>query len=192
MFVVILVVLLITMSITPVVEAAEIIKGKSYKYNGRGLVIFKTENAAKWMNVLSSGKKWLNPGSTIKVLKISGNAVKIADNQYININAINKKKFDPLVEEIKVKEIKLDKQEITIKISNEPEYEQLIATIEPNNATNKNIKWESTNSKVATVDQNGLVKGIKSGNAIIKAISADGQKVSECSVVVKQTATGVT
>ena len=191
-FVVILLVLLITMSVMPVVQAAEVEVNEEYKYKGTGLLIFKTESAAKIMNIFKSTNKWLAPGSTIKVLKRSGNAVKIGENQYININSINKNKFELLAKEIKVKEIKLDKQEVTIKISNEPEYEQLIATIEPNNATNKNIKWESTNTKVATVDQNGLVKGIKKGDAIIKAISSDGKIVSECSVVVKQRATGVT
>lgn len=43
--------------------------------------------------------------------------------------------------------------------------------ITPNNATFKTIEFTSSNSNVATVDQNGVVKGIKEGEVIITAIT---------------------
>ena len=62
---------------------------------------------------------------------------------------------------------------------------QLIATVGPNNATNTAVVWESNNTEVATVDQNGLVTAINVGKANITATAADGSGiVGTCSVTV--------
>ncbi len=37
---------------------------------------------------------------------------------------------------------------------------QLTATVQPNNATNKNVTWSSSNNAIATVDNNGLVTAV--------------------------------
>lgn len=50
---------------------------------------------------------------------------------------------------------------------------QLTAVVAPDNATNKEITWSSTDEAVATVDQNGLVTGIAEGEATITVV-ADG------------------
>ena len=49
----------------------------------------------------------------------------------------------------------------------------LIATVKPDNATDKTIKWTSSNSSVASVDQNGSVTAIGGGNATISATVGD-------------------
>lgn len=46
------------------------------------------------------------------------------------------------------------------------------ATISPNNATNKNVRWESSNEKVAVVEGN-TITAYQAGTAVIKAISKD-------------------
>ena len=61
----------------------------------------------------------------------------------------------------------------------------LIATVEPNNATNRNVTWESSNTSVATVDANGLVTAVSAGTAIITVTTADGGKTATCEVTVK-------
>jgi hypothetical protein len=43
----------------------------------------------------------------------------------------------------------------------------LIETIEPSNATNKNVTWSSDNTSVATVSTSGVVIGISGGTALI-------------------------
>ena len=55
---------------------------------------------------------------------------------------------------------------------------KIVATVNPKNAENANLKWTSNNPEVASVDQEGNVKGLKVGNAIIKAEAIDGSGTS--------------
>lgn len=61
----------------------------------------------------------------------------------------------------------------------------LHATIVPENATNKAVRWTTTDAKVATVDQNGKVTLKGKGNCEIRAISVDGNYAECCKVTVK-------
>lgn len=58
----------------------------------------------------------------------------------------------------------------------------LEATVKPDDATDKTVSWESSNRSVATIDQNGRVKGIKEGEAKITAKAGD--ITAECAVAV--------
>lgn len=60
---------------------------------------------------------------------------------------------------------------------------QLTATILPNNATNKSIKWSSSNSNVATVDGNGKVTAKSNGSCIITATASNGVKATATVIV---------
>ena len=65
---------------------------------------------------------------------------------------------------------------------------QIVATILPQNATNKSVKWVSSNSDVASVDDAGLVTIHKKGVAVITATAADGSgKTGKCSILVRST-----
>ena len=55
---------------------------------------------------------------------------------------------------------------------------QLNASVSPANATNKTIKWTSSDTKVATVSSSGLVKGIKAGKVTITATTSNNKKVT--------------
>ena len=61
---------------------------------------------------------------------------------------------------------------------------QLVPTIAPNNATNKNITWSSSNTAVATVNATGLVTAIATGTAIITATTVDGAKTATTTITV--------
>lgn len=50
---------------------------------------------------------------------------------------------------------------------------QLTATVLPANADVLDVTWSSSNDAIATVDQNGLVSGVASGNVTITATSAE-------------------
>lgn len=64
---------------------------------------------------------------------------------------------------------------------------QLTATVLPSNTTNKSVIWSTSNSNVATVDENGLVTAIAVGTARITATTTDGSNLSaSCEVTVKE------
>ena len=70
---------------------------------------------------------------------------------------------------------------------------QLQASVYPSEANNKEVSWESSDEKVATVDENGLVQAKEKGTAVITAKAKDGSEVSRsCKVTVKNTAYVVT
>ncbi|GGZ94408.1 choice-of-anchor tandem repeat GloVer-containing protein [Algibacter mikhailovii] len=51
---------------------------------------------------------------------------------------------------------------------------QLTATILPENATVQNLEWTTTNSGVATIDQNGLITAVSNGTVYIAATPTEG------------------
>ena len=61
----------------------------------------------------------------------------------------------------------------------------LVATVTPDNATNKNVTWTSSNTAVASVSSNGVVTSVANGTATITATTADGSsKSATCTVTV--------
>mgnify|MGYP000344331148 FL=1 len=63
---------------------------------------------------------------------------------------------------------------------------KLDATVNPSNASNKNIKWISANESIATVDQSGNVTADVAGTTYISAVSADGKVIATCTVNVSK------
>jgi len=64
--------------------------------------------------------------------------------------------------------------------------EQLVATVSPSNATNKNVTWVSCNPTTATVDSTGLVTAVNPGITLITVITDDGNKTATCIVRVTE------
>ncbi|WP_313134536.1 Ig-like domain-containing protein [Anaerocolumna sp.] len=63
---------------------------------------------------------------------------------------------------------------------------QLRANVEPENATNKNVKWKSTNESVARVDEKGMVTLVSSGVAAVIAFSESDPSVTAiCNITVE-------
>ncbi|WFD10527.1 Ig-like domain-containing protein [Tepidibacter hydrothermalis] len=86
------------------------------------------------------------------------------------------------VKEILVDKITLNKETTSIE---EGATEQLSATIEPNNATNKELTWNIEDPSIATVDTNGLVRGVKAGQTTLTVSSADKKVTATCTIDVK-------
>lgn len=63
---------------------------------------------------------------------------------------------------------------------------QLIATVIPDNSTNKNVSWSSSDVSVAMVSGQGIVYGIKPGQATIMATTEDGDFSALCKITVKE------
>ena len=83
--------------------------------------------------------------------------------------------------EVKVTGIKLDRNEVSMKYGRTIE---LKATITPENATNKEIEWTSSNEEVATVS-GGKVYSVSPGKATITAQTVDGSYKATCEVTVE-------
>ena len=67
---------------------------------------------------------------------------------------------------------------------------KLTCTVAPSNATNRNVRWESDNPSVATVDSDGNVRAVSAGVAKVSAVTEDGGFRSGCTVTVKEFSSG--
>ncbi len=64
------------------------------------------------------------------------------------------------------------------------ESETLVATVAPERATDRSVTWESSNKNVATVNQNGTVKAVAVGSAVIGVRTNDGGFSATCALTV--------
>lgn len=63
--------------------------------------------------------------------------------------------------------------------------ETLIATVLPENASDKSVTWKSDAEAVATVED-GVVTGVSAGEAAITVTTTDGEKTATCTVTVTE------
>jgi uncharacterized protein YjdB len=77
--------------------------------------------------------------------------------------------------------VELNKSSLTLQVG---ESEGLLAAVLPDDATNKQVVWTSSNSSVASVSQNGAVTALKVGTAVITVTTADGGFTATCAVTV--------
>ena len=83
---------------------------------------------------------------------------------------------------VPVSGVALNKTSTSISVGNS---EKLTATVEPNDATNKNVTWTSSDTSVATVAPDGTVTAVKAGTATITATAeGDNSKFATCTVTV--------
>ena len=85
--------------------------------------------------------------------------------------------------EVSVTSVSLNKSTLDIKVG---ETATLTATINPTNATNKNVTWKSDNTQIATVDTAGKITAIKEGTAKITVNTKDGNYTATCIVTVSK------
>ena len=72
---------------------------------------------------------------------------------------------------VKVTKITIDKTGLTLK---QRETYDLNVTIEPGNATHKELVYKSLDTKIATVDENGKITALRPGTVTIRVLSTDG------------------
>ena len=73
----------------------------------------------------------------------------------------------------------------TLTLTKKGETAQLTAEVTPSYADNKRVTWQSSDEKVATVDENGKVTAVGNGTATITATSVSGSYTAIVSVTVK-------
>ena len=92
--------------------------------------------------------------------------------------------------QILVTGVKLDKYTLSLEVGATG---NLVATVEPSNASYKAVKFTSSDDKVATVDNEGKVTAVKAGTADITVESLmDGSKTAKCALTVTAPTTTTT
>ena len=67
-----------------------------------------------------------------------------------------------------------------------------VATVQPQNATNRNVTWTSSNPTVATVNSNGVVTALSAGTTTITATTQDGRRTAVSNVTVSVSVASIT
>ncbi len=83
---------------------------------------------------------------------------------------------------INAEDIVLDHDELTIKVDDTA---KLKAKVLPDDTTDKNVLWSSSDENIATVNANGEIVGLKVGNVTITAKTIDGKVSKSCNVKVE-------
>ena len=83
---------------------------------------------------------------------------------------------------VNVESVSLDKNNLDLKVGNS---DTLVATVLPENATNKNVTWSSSDDTIAKVED-GTVTAIAPGEATITVTTVDGNKTATCDVTVSE------
>ena len=96
--------------------------------------------------------------------------------------------MDPLVPYIYVSSVSLDRTSAVIERGTEL---QLVATVSPENATEQDVTWSSSDASIAAVSETGKVSAISPGMATIKVTSVDGSKTASCKISVIVGVTGI-
>ena len=66
---------------------------------------------------------------------------------------------------------------------------KLNAIVLPNEATDKEVTWSSSNNEIATVSADGMVSAKKDGSVVITVTTKDGAKTATCKITVKKSST---
>ncbi len=91
-------------------------------------------------------------------------------------------KFEKSNAEVKVSSVSLNKKKLSLGVSDTYE---LVSVVKPGNATNTAVSYESSDTDVATVDEDGVVTAVANGEATITVKTVDGEFTDTCDVTVE-------
>ncbi len=135
----------------------------------------------------------LPPGLTLSGNSISGTPTTTGTYNFTvtatNSGGSDSKEFTLTIDQqgtIHVTSVSLDKTSLEL---TEGETAQLTATVLPDNATNKNVTWSTSDASVAAVE-NGVVRATGRGTATITVTTEDGGFTAGCTVTVSRYSTG--
>lgn len=165
--------------------------------NPEGVLYMEANSAtgSKYYNLISTQQDYIAERSqtwtpTYSVVNITSDSFTIntydvntgdkIDNSFTITKKAEDKKDDTTKDNVAVKSIKLNKTKVTLSKGKKV---KLKATVAPSNATDKNVTFTSSNTKVATVNAKGVVTAKKAGKATITAKA--GTKKATCKIVVK-------
>ena len=140
-------------------------------------VVLSSEETEFWLIVPSIT---LSKGYTMTVTDTNGG---VFEKKTTSSLTLKRKNFyhcrANVVTTIPVTSITLNKEELNLSVGAN---ETLVATVEPDGATDKAVTWTSSAESVATVDANGKVTAVKAGKATITASAGDQSATCEVTV----------
>lgn len=135
----------------------------------------QSESASIITKEVKSAAIILNLDCTYSLTTENFNKLKLYSKEFIS--TLYESSIDPDM----VQGVALDKSSLDLSIN---ESVILVATVNPSTAVDKTVTWKSSNTGVATVDNNGLVRGVAPGNATIEVKTRDGEFKAYCAVKV--------
>ena len=171
---------------TPVVKVTSVILNK----NTDSLTVGQWDNlyAYEFQSASSAAYKpvvWRTSNSNVATVSSSGQVTSVSTGTAIITAAVDGKTATCTVtvsNPVVVTSVTLNKTTDNLAVG-ESGY-HLYATVAPIKATNAGIIWTTSNSKVATVDNNGSITGISVGTVTITATTANGNKKATCTITV--------
>ena len=162
-------------------EDARLIKDGVSAMDSLLTFVVDTQDGFKWMLSNSSENAMATEQGYMALISYVN--MKETGKPY-NIYNCGVKIIPPL--KVDVTGVVLDKDSAVMEVG---ESLKLNASIFPENATNKNLIWTSSNENVATVDANGFVSaGRIAGETVITVTTEDGAFFASCKIQVKNTA----
>lgn len=148
-----------------------------------GGIVFDGKNGTVYGDVTLQEDLTIGEGES---LKLDGGAILDADghNVIVDGGTLDESLKTSLGDRVTyvVRGVSLDQSALTLA---EGGTAQLTATVEPIDATNKKVTWNSSAPGVATVDASGNVTAVAEGTAIITVTTKDGAKTATCTVTVE-------
>lgn len=142
----------------------------SYSPNIQGIQINWNSSNPEIVSVTSSGTvQGLKTGKATITIEISCNGTSVTD------------KCNVVVSDIKITDISLNCESLELI---EKQNDKIIATISPDNATDKELVWASSDETIATVE-NGTVTGVSQGECTISVSTKDKSVIKFCEIKVK-------
>ena len=145
------------------------LSAKVTPYNAQNRKITWKSSNTKVATVDSNGKVTMKSKGTAKITATSVDSPRVSDSCTVKVVQ-------------RVTGMKLNKNNISLK---KKKTYKLKANCSPSNASNKSVTWKSYNTRVAKVDKNGKVTGVKKGTTTVRATAKDGsKKYANCKVKV--------
>lgn len=134
------------------------------------------------MIIRAKAKMLLKDTEIMNTVKVTGPNIKTktADVKTKILKYDSTEDTDP--DKVNVKGVSLNMTSTTLKIK---EQKQLVATIEPKNATNKEVQWISENPQIVKVDENGVITGVSQGTTTVIVATKENGLTAKCIVTVK-------
>lgn len=164
------------------------VTGVSLNKASMSLTIGATEQLIATVTPSSAANKivtWSSSNSNVATVDSNGNvsAIKVGTAIITATTEDGGKKAtcSVSVNPVSVTGVSLNQTSLTMAIG---DTQTLTATVMPSNATDKSVRWSSSNTSVATISSSGVVSAKSAGTATISVTTNDGAKKATCAVFV--------